>query len=369
MSSSTPGWSCRFCTYHNGSEAKKCQMCGSREPKAKQHLAKIDDSFTAEEVVPDAKSGPPQKPRTSSKLLQGLKSGLKVAAETEVSIVQELQAVDNDADGRVKRRRASCSWSCKSCSFENQWLSACCEMCFTARPSASSDSVVHPAKLARPHTDEQPKRKNSGASLKALARFASTIGSFSSKLSPEAREPTDDQENTMKEVAKFLVPKASARGKGRGRGRGWGGDRSGRGKPGRPKMSVVSVVPAVGTVSASTVQSIGKMIRYAFQQDGGEWLWFTGIVRSVWPANSWHKVLFEDGEQMWVRLDSESHDRLWNEIDADSLEEEFERFKQHLQLASPGAFDRMRYDGSRVDGSTKPPRRFQRGRGNGRRGR
>jgi len=99
--------------------------------------------------------------------------------------------------------------------------------------------------------------------------------------------------------------------------------------------------------SERVLWTAGKLIRYAFQTETQEWLWYTGVVQAAWRKNSWFRVMFEDGEQMWVRCDKESKGRMWQEIEPRNVASEKLRFENNLNLASPGAFSKLKFN---VDG-------------------
>jgi hypothetical protein len=62
----------------------------------------------------------------------------------------------------------------------------------------------------------------------------------------------------------------------------------------------------------------------------------------------WFKVLFEDGENLWVYLDAPSKDRLWAGIKPALRAAENVRFEHNLELASPGAVARLHKKLARV---------------------
>ena len=86
----------------------------------------------------------------------------------------------------------------------------------------------------------------------------------------------------------------------------------------------------------------GSLIRYAFESDSEEWIWYVGVVQSDFTKGDWYKAIFEDGEQLWVRLDSDSMGRLWSIIERSSIGQETERFEHNIDLVIPGSSDHLR---------------------------
>jgi len=90
--------------------------------------------------------------------------------------------------------------------------------------------------------------------------------------------------------------------------------------------------------------TVGKLIRYAFANEDQVRQWYTGIIRSGWRNKSWKNVLFEDGENMWVRLDAESKGNIWDEIDCDVCDAERSRFSKLVGIINPEALEMLGND-------------------------
>ena len=97
---------------------------------------------------------------------------------------------------------------------------------------------------------------------------------------------------------------------------------------------------------AATKFETGTLIRYAFQDEDKAWVWYVGMVTGAWRRQSWYKVVFEDGEQLWLRLDPLSQGRLWKDIKVTntSAAVEMARFERNLEAASPVALEQLRVD-------------------------
>jgi len=257
---------------------------------------------------------------------------------------------------RTRRRGAGGPWACHICSFENPWLNAACEICLALRPSAregaatggrnldSGRSQQHPADflldptsfVASEHLVEQQRKHEAKlkrkldstrrTNLKALCRYAAMLsrGEIGSNGQPLFAAGSNESST---------------------------GDRSKptRGRPRGKKAKVKGQRQEHGDSQAHCDAEFvpGSLIRYAFQNEENAWVWYMGMVTSAWHKQSWHKVMFEYGEQMWVRLDSMSRGCMWKAVlpaSSAHVAVETARFERSLAAASPEALEQLRID-------------------------
>jgi len=238
-----------------------------------------------------------------------------------------------------KRRAASGPWDCPMCSFQNPWLRSVCSMCFSPRSSARGSSEVAmgnqgqspPLLMAAQLKQELHLKKKlenkRRAALRTLARVAaSSLASelpFSPVFSEKRRRELESQidEGKSKRVCSEQTKDRNT-------------SADGRRHHMRPPL------PPPTTRSSSTFE-VGALLKYAFEDENQTWIWYLGIVLETWPRCPWYKMLFEDGENLWVYLDGPSEGRLWAGIKPILRSAEMVRFEHNLELASPGEVVRL----------------------------
>jgi hypothetical protein len=363
-----------------GSMSSSEEIGWNLQPKLKREQKKraresesSDDAFQAKELNKE-KISVDSIPTADLGLLRtsGHKSVLQKYQNSERLTITSR---DSDSLNRSKRRAAGGPWNCAACSFENVWLDVSCQMCSSPRPSVRTvESVRHSPDSSDKTTlsddrllsiVEQQKRRIEGArlaarwhhkvskqhaSLKALARLASstlsssfetTAGEFGSLLLTEdalVRSGTFKRRGKEETVCGPL--NATLRKQPSRNLSSISKNRSSNDLSDRSKPRILD-----STSSTSMPLKTGSLVKYAFQTETREWLWYLGLIQSVWHNNnSWFKVMFEDGEQLWVRLDTASQGRLWATVDDSESLKETLRFEEHLELASPGTVAKLRAD-------------------------
>ena len=374
-------WSCLQCTFLNGPGCKRCKMCG------------IPATITANSSARKEKgSGVSCEPLRSTQMCLGKRTDRDYSGVSNNVHVDKRMRKDGDEattvkrsprrgglaiveaalgehGRREKRRAASGPWACPACSFENAWLETTCQICLSPRPSVRSDpeQTLHSdakerhAQMVRDQQHEY-KQKRLGAkhrtSIKALARLAS------SSLSPDFVWPLDDATEPTPRCQKSKNKDSSATSLNARKTKALDA-RPGRGGPKRPAR--LTNITAGGEVKPSTGQMVGKnrrvsrscnqeeastcaskedfrcslrpgmLIHYAFQEGKMEWVWYKGMILCGWRSSksAWKKVMFEDGEQLWVLLDRASNGRLWKTINAQDMVKVVNDFEQTLSLVSP----------------------------------
>ena len=88
----------------------------------------------------------------------------------------------------------------------------------------------------------------------------------------------------------------------------------------------------------------GTLIKYAFPDEEVEWIWFIGAVRSELSRSDWHQVFFEDGDDLWVRLNAESREQQWNLVEVDQICRETSHLERSIERITPGASAQLRTD-------------------------
>jgi hypothetical protein len=92
----------------------------------------------------------------------------------------------------------------------------------------------------------------------------------------------------------------------------------------------------------------GKLIKYAFQNEDKEWIWYVGVVNvrknKSKQKDSFHEVLFDDGEQLWVQLDAESKGKYWKEIKDSQAVRERHKFDQLVQIVNAEGLEKLNRD-------------------------
>ena len=296
---------------------------------------------------------------------------------------------------RQRRRGTGGPWACRMCSFENPWLNAACEMCMSPRPnartsdsdkepvghgargrgsdvsslSAACDALYHQtdllssSSLASDNLVEQQRKREAKlkrkleatrrANLKALCHYAAMVsrGGVGSDGLPSIISDAQGSGASDDSV------KTAQRGCGRPRGKASKENSQGTSATGRGHGGGASLHLNVTTLHSHGLPlkqqhhtaaefETGTLIRYAFQDEDKAWVWYVGMVTGAWCRQPWYKVMFEDGEQLWVRLDPPSWGRMWKDIEVTSTSAAVEtaRFERNLEAASPVALEQLRID-------------------------
>jgi len=246
---------------------------------------------------------------------------------------------DLSNQNQIKRRAASGPWDCAMCSFQNPWLRAVCSMCFSPRSSARGSSEVanghqgqspplHMAAQLKQELHLKKKLENKRrAALEALARVATSSLQSELPFSPVLSEMRRrDLESKLAESKSKRVCTEQSK------------DRS-TSSDGRRHQMRPPLPPH--NVRFSSAFEVGALLKYAFEDENQSLIWYLGIVLETWPRGPWYKMLFEDGEYLWVYLDAPSENRLWAGIKSALREAEMVRFEHNLELASPGEVARL----------------------------
>lgn len=241
-------------------------------------------------------------------------------------------------------------WPCRMCSFENHYRSHRCEICMADRDCVPevpirSSSSSHTRLGSLSTTSEQldsPIRQTRPTSslLRTLARVAALEAqrkpapkaTFSHVLlqrlnttcnkslvagenaksmqsieeSKDARKATRDRDDDNKRSS-ILRPRGE-----------YAVDRDHR----------ISLTP-------------GSLIRYEFPVDGQP-MWFIGAIYPDTPTSAGrYHVLFEDGEDLWVRLSQGSKGSAWAGVEFSTFEREWAAFEKSLRGSNPEALDHL----------------------------
>jgi hypothetical protein len=100
------------------------------------------------------------------------------------------------------------------------------------------------------------------------------------------------------------------------------------------------------TSSLDDALCTGTLIRYSFHLEDttADVMWRVGMVHASWHKQSWYMVMFEDGSNLWVRLDPEAKGLKWEGVTGDfcAAVVETARFERSLGAANPEALALLR---------------------------
>jgi hypothetical protein len=144
-------WNCPKCETSNRHNDETCHICGNSGSSSECSVRKERGGSNRWKPPVQAAS---KRAAASASQLRPPNNAVTKKSEHDFIIVGA-----STAEAVGKKRLASCSWSCFSCSFENSWLGTSCQICHAPRPSVRTRTMEKKQTTAVPPEGIPEKRR------------------------------------------------------------------------------------------------------------------------------------------------------------------------------------------------------------------